>query len=179
VQNHSRILAGIVALSFFAIGCTKKADEAPAGSTTGATAAATPATTPVDHTADVLAMMRADSAWERYMMSKSVDSLMQYYTADAMSYGYGTAPASGTDQIRAEYTEMVKTTFSNPKTLNATVKFSDDGSIAYDYGTYQMTAQPPGGKAAVQTGGYVNVWKKTPAGWKIALEMSTPVPAPK
>ena len=174
MHNRSRIPAGIVALSFFVIGCSRKEDEAPAVST-----AATTAATPVDHTADALAIMQLDSAWERGLVAKKLDMILPYYLPDAMSYGYGSAPASGTDQIRAEYTEMVKSTFTDPKTLSATVKFSDDGLMAYDYGTYQMTVQPPGGKAEVQTGGYINVWKKTPAGWKIAVEMSTPVPAPK
>lgn len=178
MQNRSRILAGVVALSFFAIGCSKKEDDAAAATpASAATPAATPAT-PTDHAADALAIMQLDSAWERGLVAKKLDMILPYYTADAVSYGYGSVPASGSDQIRAEYTEMVKSTFSNPKTLSATVKFSDDGLMAYDYGSYQMTVQPPGGKAELQTGAYVNVWKKTPGGWKIALEMSTPIPAP-
>jgi ketosteroid isomerase-like protein len=74
---------------------------------------------------------------------------------------------------------MVKSTITNPKLLSNTVKFSDDGSMAFDHGTYQMTIQEPGKKAETLTGGYLNVWKKTSAGWKMAAEMSTPVPAPK
>jgi ketosteroid isomerase-like protein len=112
-------------------------------------------------------------------MNKNVDSIMTWYTPDAVSYGGGAAPASGTDQIRAEYTEMVKSTTTNPKLLSNTVKFSDDGSLAYDHGTYQMTMQAPGKKAEVINGAYLNVWKKTDSGWKMSVEMSTPVPAPK
>ena len=175
MQSRSTILAGLVTLSLFAVACTKK--EADDG--TGASAAAVAPAAPADHTADALAIMRLDSAWERGLAAKKLDMILPYYMPDAVSYGYGAVPATGSDQIRAEYTEMIKTTFTDPKTLNASVKFSDDGMMAYDYGTYQMTAQPPGGKAEVQTGAYVNVWKKTPEGWKIAIEISTPVPAPK
>lgn len=174
MQNRSRILAGIVAFSLVSAGCSKKgADDATAGST----AASAPAAT--DHTTDAAAITGLDSAWLRNVVGKNVDSIMTYYTPDAVSYGYGAAPASGTDQLRAEYTEMVKSTITNPKLNSNIVKFSDDGTMAYDHGTYQMTIQPPGGKAENQAGAFLNVWKKTDAGWKLLVEMSTPIPAPK
>ena len=174
--NRRRILAGIVVLSSALVGCAKK-EAAPA---TDSTAVAAPgATAATDHTADAAKIVAADSAWLRGVMSKNVDSIMAWYTPDAVSYGFGATPASGTDQLRAEYVEMVKSTATNPKLLSNTVRFSDDGSLAYDHGTYQMTMQAPGKKAETQTGAYLNVWKRTDAGWKLAVEMSTPIPAPK
>ena len=175
MQNRTRILAEIAALAFIVSGCAKK-DAAVAGDSS---AMAAPAAATSDHTADAAAILAADSSWMRHVVNKSVDSLMTYYTPDAVSYGFGAAPASGTDQIRAEYTEMVKSTITNPKVLTNSVSFSADGTMAYDHGTYQMTMQPPGGKAEIMTGAYLNAWKKTDAGWKLAAEMSTPVPAPK
>jgi ketosteroid isomerase-like protein len=112
-------------------------------------------------------------------MAKNVDSVMIWYTPDAVSFGFGSAPATGTDQLRASYTEMVKSTISEPKLLSNTVKFSDDGKMAYDYGTYSMTVAPPGGKPAKETGGYLNVWRKVDGQWKMVIEMSTPIAAPK
>jgi uncharacterized protein (TIGR02246 family) len=176
MQNRTTILAGIVALSLVAAGCSKKADDTTAGATAMSASTQAAAT---DHTADAATIAAADSAWLRAVMAKNVDSVMVWYTPDAVSYGFGTTPSAGTNQVRAEYTEMVKSTITNPKLLSNTVKFSDDGSMAFDHGTYQMTIQEPGKKAETQTGGYLNVWKKTSAGWKMAAEMSTPVPAPK
>lgn len=174
MQNRFRILAGITALSLVIAGCDKK-EEAKEDSAKAGSVAATPA----DHTADVLAITQADSSWLRAVMGKHVDSLMAYYTPDVVSYSGGVAPAMGTDQVRAAYTEMVKSSITNPRLSANTVKFSDDGSMAYDYGTYQMTVQPPGGKSGDFYGAYVNVWKKVDGQWKIAAEVSTPVPAPK
>lgn len=174
MKNRTRILAGIVALSFITA-CAKK----DAATASDSTAIAAPAAATSDHTADAAAIVAAESAWLRGVMTKNVDSVMMYYTPDAVSYGYGVAPASGTDQVRALYTDMVKSTITNPKMLASTVQFSADGSMAFDHGTYQMTIQPPGGKAETQTGGYLNVWKKMDGTWKLAVEMSTPVPAPK
>ncbi|MEO5903031.1 MAG: nuclear transport factor 2 family protein [Gemmatimonadaceae bacterium] len=173
MHKRSRILGGLVVLSIIAVSCTKKdSDDATAASS------ATPAAA-TDHTADALAITQGDSAWLRGVMNKNVDSVMAFYTPDAVSYGFGVAPSSGTDQIRAEYTEMVKSTITNPRLSANTVKFSDDGSLAYDYGTYQMTVQPPGGKADNVSGAFLNVWRKVDGQWKLAAEMSTPVPAPK
>jgi uncharacterized protein (TIGR02246 family) len=162
-------------LSFVAIACTK---TEPAATDTGAAAAST-AAAPADHTADATTIVQADSAWLRAVMAKNVDSVMVWYTPDAVSYQPGMAPASGTDQLRSAYTEMVKGTVTNPKLISNTVKFSDDGSMAFDHGTYSMTMAAPGGKPENMTGAYLNVWKRMDGKWKLAAEMSTPVPAPK
>ena len=175
MQNRTRILAGFVAVSCITAGCTKKDANV---ATTDSTPSAAIATTP-DHNADATAIIALDSAWMRNVMAKNVDSLMTYYAPDAVSYGFGSAPASGTDQLRATYTEMVKSTMSNSKIMPGAVEFSDDGTMAYDHGTYSMTVTPPGGKASNQTGAYLNVWKKINGQWKLIAEMSTPVPEPK
>ena len=154
-------------------GCTKGASST---ADTGMAATATAA--PVDMKADEAAIVAADSAWMRGVMAKNVDSVMIWYTPDAVSFGFG-PPAAGADQIRASYTEMVKSAMSDAKVLSNTVKFSDDGKMAYDYGTYSMTVTPPGGKPTKDTGGYLNVWRKVDGQWKLVAEMSTPVPAPK
>jgi len=113
----------------------------------------------------------------RNVVAKNVDSLMTYYSTDAVSYGFG-PPAIGTDQIRASYAEMVKATIADPKILSNTIKFSNDGSMAYDHGTYSMTMTPPGGKPSTETGAYLNVWRKIDGQWKLVAEASAPVPPP-
>jgi len=169
MRHRKPLLAGVVALSLLSAGCSKS--EPPAGNpTTSAPAAA------IDHSADERAIVAADSGWMRNLVAKNVDSLMMYYTPDAVSYGFG-APASGADAVRGLYTEMVKSTVSDPKILSNTVRFSDDGSMAFDHGTYAMTMAPPGGKAAPQKGAYLNVWRKVGGQWKLVAEMSSPLAA--
>lgn len=136
-------------------------------------------TPPADRTVEAAAILKADSAWMRHVQSKNVDSVMSWYTPDAVSYGFGGTPAAGTDQIRANYTEFVKATITDPKILTNTVKFSDDGSMAYDHGTYTMTVAQPGGKPARENGAYLNVWRKVDGQWKLVAEMGTPVATPK
>ncbi len=173
MRNRTKILGVMVLVSFVSGGCAKK--DAASADTSGS--AAPPAST--DRSADAAMILATDSGWIRNVMAKNVDSLMTYYSSDVVSYGFGAAPASGMDQLRASYTDMVKTTMTNPSMAPNPVEFSNDGTMAYDYGTFTMTTTPPGGKASRSTGGYLNVWRKTVAGWKLVAEMSTPVATPK
>lgn len=178
MQNRNRILAGLVALAMIASGCSKKDANVAATDSTDSTASAATVST-ADHSADATAIIALDSGWMRNVMAKNVDSLMTYYAPDAVSYGFGSAPANGADQVRASYTEMVKSTMSNPKIIPGAVEFSDDGTMAYDHGIYSMTVTAPGGKPSNVTGAYLNVWKRINGQWKLIAEMSTPVPQPK
>ena len=169
MRHRKPFLAGVVALSSVIAACSTS--ETPGGNAATSAPAAAP-----DHSADERAIVAADSGWMRNVVAKNVDSLMTYYTPDAVSYGFG-PPATGADAIRTLYTEMAKSTVSDTKILSNTVRFSDDGSLAFDHGTYSMTMTPPGGKAAPQKGAYLNVWRKVDGQWKLVAEMSTPLPA--
>jgi ketosteroid isomerase-like protein len=70
---------------------------------------------------------------------------------------------------------MVKSKVTDPKIDSKAVNFSDDGTMAFDHGTYSMTVTPPGGKATRDNGAFLNVWKKMNGQWKLMAEMSTPV----
>lgn len=173
MQDRTKLLAGIAAFSWIVGGCGPKASDTAAD--TNAAAAQTAMST--DRSADERAIIALDSGWMRNVIAKNVDSLMTYYAPDAVSYGFGGPDAaSGTDQIRGVYTEMVKASVSNPTMSAGPVKFSDDGTMAFDHGTYSMTVTPPGGKAATESGAYLNVWKKIDGQWKLVAEMSTPTP---
>lgn len=179
-MHNTRIrVAEIIALSCIIAGCAKPAsDGAPDTSAAPAAARTTPAAA-TDHSADARTILALDSGWMRQVMAKNVDSLMTYYSPDAVSYGFGTAPSIGIGQVRALYTDMVKSTATDPKIESNEARFSDDGSMAFDHGTFTMTTTPPGGKPSRASGAYLNVWKKLDGQWKLVAEMSTPLPAPK
>jgi len=158
--------------------CTKPAHDAAADSAAPAAASA-PAAAATDRSADARTILALDSGWIRQVMARNVDSLMTYYTPDAVSYGFGSAPSIGIDQVRALYTEMLKSKTTDPEIKANAAKFSDDGSMAFDHGTFSMTTTPPGGKPSRQSGAYLNVWKKIDGKWKLAAEISTPLPVPK
>ena len=166
MQTRTRILGTMLLVATVAACSTK--DSATTDSTAADTAAL------ATHDTDARAIVAADSSWLRNVVAKNVDSLMTWYTPDAVSFGFGTA-ARGTDQIRALYTEMTKSTITNPKLVSSQVEFSNDGTMAYDYGTYEMTTAAPGKKAVSEAGSFLNVWRKVDGQWKLVAEMSTPV----
>lgn len=166
----------IVLVAVVAVAACSTKSNAPADTGMAAQGAST---APADRTADAAAIVQADSAWLRHVMGKNVDSIMPYYLPDAVSYGFGTAPANGTDQLRSLYTEVVKSTITNPALISNTVKFSDDGTMAFDHGTYTMTMTAPGGKPENVNAAYLNVWRKVDGQWKMLAEMSTPIAAQK
>lgn len=143
------------------------ADSAAASSTASTTAPAT-----FDERAASAEILGADSAFQRAMMGKHVDSLMVYYDPDVVSMGAGAKPVKGTTDVRAMYDKAVKT---NPRDLtfhSDGVSFSADHSMAWDYGTYTQTADGPGGKPVKGAGNFLNVWKNVGGRWLIVAEIS-------
>ena len=112
-----------------------------------------------------------DSAFVRGMVSKNVDSVMCCYDNDAVSLGSKTT--KGTAALRKSYTEAVKANVQNINFESGGVNFSDDGTMAWDYGTYSQTADVKG-KPTKQTGTFLNVWKRVDGKWKIVAEISSP-----
>ena len=152
-------------------GCNKPT-PATADSAVPSGTASTTASTSFDEATARAQILGADSAFQRGMMGKHVDSLMVYYDPDVVSMGAGAKPVKGTTDVRAMYDKAVT---SNPRDLtfhSDGVSFSADHSMAWDYGTYTQTADGPGGKAVKGTGNFLNVWKNVGGRWLIVAEIS-------
>jgi ketosteroid isomerase-like protein len=116
------------------------------------------------------------SAFVRGMMTKNVDSLMPYYDESVVSMSEGAKAVKGRSDVRAAYNEAVK---ANPQGLtfqSGGVNFSDDGTMAWDYGTFSSTANDAKGKPVKSTGNFLNVWKKVDGRWRIVAEISNSAP---
>jgi len=73
--------------------------------------------------------------------------------------------------LRASYDKAVK---SNPRDLSfqsGGVNFSNDHSMAWDYGTFSQTMDGPKGKPVKGSGSFVNVWKNVGGRWLIVGEI--------
>lgn len=117
-------------------------------------------------------IIRADSAWIRLVQAKNVDSLMRYYGPDVVSMSEGSKAVKGMRDLRTAYTEMVKANFRD-MTFNVDgVEFSDDGTMAYDHGSYGGTTDGPKGKPMKFDGNYLNVWKNISGHWVLVAEMT-------
>ena len=166
MRDARRLLSPIVAGLAIA-GCGKTAaptaDSAAASSTTSATAN-------FDEAAARHEILADDSAFVRAMLAKNVDSLMPYYDDNVVSLGKNAT--KGTADVRAAYTQAVK---SNPRDISfqsGGVNFSADHSMAWDYGTVSQTSDV-NGKPVKTSGTFLNVWKNVGGRWKIVAEISS------
>ena len=91
MQDRKKRVAELIALPCIIGGCANKASI----STSDTSTASAPAAAATDHSADAHTGVALDSGWMRNVVAKNVDSLMTYYVPDAVSYGFGSAPAVG------------------------------------------------------------------------------------
>jgi ketosteroid isomerase-like protein len=98
---------------------------------------------------------------------------MVYYDPTVVSLGK--TAAKGTSDVRKSYVEAVK---NPPRDINfqsGGVNFSDDHTMAWDYGTVSQTGDVKG-KPVKSSGTYLNVWKNVGGRWKIVAEISSTSP---
>ena len=152
----------VVAVSLLLFGCNKS---------TSATADS--ATRAFDEDAARAQILGADSAFQRALMSKHVDSLMVYYDPDVVSMGGNAKPIKGTKDLRASYDQAVKANNRNLSFQSGGVNFSNDHSMAWDHGTYSHTSDGPDGKPVTKSGSFLNVWKNVGGRWLIVAEIGT------
>ncbi len=52
---------------------------------------------------------------------------------------------------------------------------SDDGTLGYNYGRYEMRGKGPDGQERVGTGWFLSIWKKQPDGsWRYVMDTGAP-----
>ncbi len=136
---------------------------------------ATPSTTSTafDEKANAAQIVAADSAFVRAITAKNVDSLMPYYDASVVSLGK--TAIKGTSALRTSYNEAVKNPPRDVHFESNGVNFSNDHSMAWDYGTVSQTVDVKG-KPVKTSGTYLNVWKNVGGSWKIVAEISSVTP---
>ena len=147
---------------------TPTADSAASSST------APRASASFDESAARHEIVAADSAFVRATLAKNVDSLMPYYDANAVSLGK--TPVKGTNDIRTMYTAAVKNPPLSVDFQSDGVNFSNDHSMAWDYGTVTVTSKGANGKPAKASGTFMNVWKNVGGQWRIVAEISNTKP---
>jgi ketosteroid isomerase-like protein len=161
----------LLAISIVLFGCGKTnsatSDSSAAGGTTGVS---------FDENAARAQILAADSAFGRDLQSKNIDSLMSYYDNDIVSMSEGDKAVKGKANLQAYYANAMK---KNPRDLtfqSGGVNFSNDHSMAWDYGTFSGTMDGPKGKPAKATGNFANVWKNVGGRWLLVAEISNSSP---
>jgi hypothetical protein len=68
---------------------------------------------------------------------------------------------------------------ANPRDLSVKigdVNFSDDGTMAWDHGSFAGTIDGPAGKPVKIAGNFLNVWKNVDGKWVMVAEINNSSP---
>jgi len=153
--------------SLLLLGCDKSTPATADSATVSSTSAGS-----FDENAARAQILSGDSAFMRGMLAKNVDSAMMPFDSDVVQLGTGKI-VNGIQEMRAFYTEAVKANPRDATMKTGGVRFSNDHSVAWDYGTYTQTTDMPNGKPAKSKGTYLNVWKNVGGRWVIVAATSS------
>ena len=163
-------LLAVVALA----SCTAKTD-APADTGMAAQGVATP---PADRAADEAAIKQAGEQFFAAVNAKNAAAAADTYADDAVYMEGGAPVITGKDAIRKHLEDMVKLPQVSISGGPTNIKFSDDGSMAYEEGKFSVGYADPKGKMMKDDGKYLIVWRKSDGKWKTVSESNSMDKAP-
>lgn len=120
-------------------------------------------------------LMQTSREWSQVAASGNADSILSYWTDDAIVISAGEENLKGKNSIR----QMVEGSFKSPgfniSWEPKTAEISKSGDLGYLLETTKMTMTDSLGKASVQTFNAVTIWKKQADGsWKCVVDVLSP-----
>jgi ketosteroid isomerase-like protein/quercetin dioxygenase-like cupin family protein len=134
--------------------------------------------TATSQTKDERAIRAESQAWQRYIATQNVDSIVALHTADAVVLFANAPVMKGSNAIRSGWSDIVKLPAFK---VHWTPTWVDVASpkVATEYGAYTESYDTPSGKANDE-GNYVAIWHKVAGKWRVALDApvsTVPIPA--
>jgi len=121
-------------------------------------------------------LMQTSREWSKVAASRNADSILSYWTDDAIVVSAGVQVLKGKDGIRG----MVEGSFTQPGFQISwepkSAEISKSGDLGYLLETTKLTMTDSLGKASVQNFNAVTIWKKQADGsWKCAVDVMSPL----
>jgi ketosteroid isomerase-like protein len=133
-----------------------------------------------DAAAESAKLLRRDAEWaDLASAGKNVDSIVSYWTDDAVIIEPGQPVVEGKAAIRNYVAESFKTPGFKIHWVSEKPTFSPDGKLAYMRGTDEMTVPgPKGAPMTLHLRGY-SIWRLEPDGqWRCVVDIANEAPAP-
>jgi len=133
-----------------------------------------------DPAAESAKLLRRDAEWaDLASAGKNVDSIVSYWSDDAVVLEPGQPAVEGKAAIRKYVAESLKTPGFKIHWVSEKPTFSPDGQFAYMRGTDEMTVPGPQGKPiTLHLRGY-SIWRLEPDGqWRCVVDIANEAPAP-
>ena len=97
------------------------------------------------------------------------DAMTALYTPDAVIFPNNSEMIQGHDAIRRYWTLGIGQTVTHHRATPTEIRI--DGDHAYDYGVFEISGTLNGTPYGPSHGKYVIVWRRTPQGWRMHLDM--------
>ncbi|MES2430987.1 MAG: DUF4440 domain-containing protein [Bacteroidota bacterium] len=169
----TKLFALIFSVAVFT-GCNNKQDHSMNHSGSDSTQASVTN----DHSVDIAAIMKADSAWDKASEAKSAEGWLSFYTDDAIVM----PPGEKVCKDKASREASIKGMFAIPgaslRFQTTNVDISKMGDMASAVGVYQWSSKDAAGQDYHETGKYCEIWKKQANGnWKCNVDIWNADPA--
>ncbi|HEX2203021.1 MAG TPA: nuclear transport factor 2 family protein [Longimicrobium sp.] len=128
--------------------------------------------------ADAAAITELSRRFSAAYVAGDAEAMAALYTPDAVIFPGNSEAITGTEAIRQFWTlapgHRVVRHVATPTEIRV------DGDHAYDHGVYEVAGERNGEAYGPVPGKYVIVWRRTPQGWRMHLDMWNlrPRPAP-
>jgi len=158
--------------------CAKK--QADASSATDNAKASAPAAPRVDTVAALAEIRKGDTTFFTAANAGDVEAAVAGYAQDAISNPPNAPPLVGHDAIRKYNEDFFKLPKLHITGSSETIRFSDDGSMAWAEGSYTLSFTDPKGHTVKDEGKYLNVLRPVNGKWMVVADaFSSNNPPPK
>lgn len=114
-------------------------------------------------------LLAADRAFARATAEKGAEGFASFLADDVWFLSDGSPITKGKQAAVKSWEPLL----SNPETSITwePVKADASGNLGYTVGQYEVRGKTPEGKAFVERGKYITIWKKQPNGeWKVVID---------
>lgn len=170
MQNRLKILAGVMVVSAVVAGCARK-DTDEKSEDSGKAMANAASAAPVDTKAAEAEIRKGDEDFFNGVKAKDANAVVATYSNDAVSMPPNSPALVGHDAILKYNQDFLKLPGAAMTGGTETVKFSDDGTMAYATGKYSMSYADAKGNGVKDEGKYLEVLKKVDGKWKVIVDM--------
>jgi len=122
--------------------------------------------------ADEATLKNLDAEWSKAAGAKDIEKTVSYYSDDALILPPNLPTIQGKKQARAMWQGMFSVPGFGGGWKATKVEVARSGDLGYVTGTYELSETDASGKPMVDTGKYLEVWKKQADGsWKCVADM--------
>src|SRR5439155_25071559 len=111
-----------------------------------------------------------EGAFAAAVVARDSNAILGFYASDARLLPPGMPRADSLAGVRRIWSQMLAIPELSLSLQSSEVISSEGGDLAIDLGTYRTTAQGPAGKAIVDIGKYVTIFRRIGGGREVIVD---------